>query len=843
VYHAFQKASRSDVYLDLLEPYILTDKLKRLAPEVLQNFVQRFRENGKLVNVERCMLHLDPTALDFNMLTRLLKTHRLHSATYRIYVEGLGDFVAPLEIALDACHEGVDVRHRGGQALLYARYCLEGLAFPSGSPVDPTTSVLWFLLRKKRPGSDQAYPHLSLLFTVDAQASLDLLSAHLIKRSTYDDTVVVNPYDNVQSASVTPPSMDPPSSYFIDGPQAACDASTKKLFLAYLAAHAARGVLVPTQSLSDEVLRYLALEGRTDDIEPVEDDLDAWASLPKCLRVLQPANVSTLQQEASAKGRSEASIILLEYESTRLLDALASEKSLENRQRAAEAVSQTIKASLAHADLDVKKRAFAFITSSISSFLEKARRLDTTVAAAIRDALPSLAAVDASQTAQVISHVLPDDVAGACQALAAKPSLQFVVLDELIRTDAIVDDEERAVYVELLCDSAPHRVHAYLASHDGYDVDATLELCRRHRIDDATALLLEEKGDAQGALDLILKGLGRRFEVLRDAARSKMQVDEAEADLRASVAAATRLCSRRSEDHESRRAWFATLDALLEAQRSLKLSRELPSTASQVRSVARDLARSYLTAAADRVPLRDVVAKLFKDHPDATLGDFRDVLTSALAMSRVDAALYDAAATCQQQDHFSRRQKDAFFANRPRHVTHLDGRALRPLTEDDPPSLHNHLALMGTAPDAELILTPFDPKDPLGPWQATSYLPDDEESVTKREEYLRKLRARNIEGAWTKVKNPGYYNKYMDCEDDPAARMRLFAEEDPYKAQVPEKERVPLPPRAPPGSLDAVAKFSASLPKGLIDGTLSSDSDEEDASPFTAYVKRAAKAE
>ena len=40
----------------------------------------------------------------------------------------------------------------------------------------------------------------------------------------------------------------------------------------------------------------------------------------------------------------------------------------------------------------------------------------------------------------------------------------------------------------------------------------------------------------------------------------------------------------------------------------------------------------------------------------------------------------------------------------------------------------------------------------------------------------------------------------------------LFAEEDPYKAVVPEKERVPLPPRRLPG-LDAVAKFSASLPK------------------------------
>jgi hypothetical protein len=229
--------------------------------------------------------------------------------------------------------------------------------------------VLWFLLRKKRPGSDEEYPHLSLLFTVDAQATLDLLSAHLIKRPTPVEDVQ-NPYDNVQASSVTPPAMDPPSSYFVDGPQAACDASTKKLFLAYVAAHAARGVLVPPQSLGDEVLRYLALEGRTDDVDATEDDLDAWASLPKCLRVLQPEDVSTLQKEAHQRGRSEASIILLEYEAARLLDALASSKSLENRQRAAEAVSQTIEASLAHADLDVKKRAFTFITSSISSFLE-----------------------------------------------------------------------------------------------------------------------------------------------------------------------------------------------------------------------------------------------------------------------------------------------------------------------------------------------------------------------------------------------------------------------------------------------------------------------------------------
>ena len=56
-------------------------------------------------------------------------------------------------------------------------------------------------------------------------------------------------------------------------------------------------------------------------------------ALPKCFRVLQPEDVATLQKEASAKGRSEASIILLEYEAARLLDALASSKSLEARSK------------------------------------------------------------------------------------------------------------------------------------------------------------------------------------------------------------------------------------------------------------------------------------------------------------------------------------------------------------------------------------------------------------------------------------------------------------------------------------------------------------------------------
>ena len=224
------------------------------------------------------------------------------------------------------------------------RYCLEGSRFPLVR-LWADYLVLWFS-SKKRPGSDQEYPHLSLLFSVDAQASLDLLSAHLIKRTTYDATVVVNPYDNVQSATVTPPSMDPPSSYFIDGPQAACDASTKKLFLAYVAAHTARGVFVPPQSLSDEVLKYLALEGRTDDVDATEDDLDAWAAL-RSFRVLHRRGCAL--KEAAA--RSKRSVDHPPGVRGRGYQTRWRRRRASRRVEASE-VAATIKASLAHADLE-----------------------------------------------------------------------------------------------------------------------------------------------------------------------------------------------------------------------------------------------------------------------------------------------------------------------------------------------------------------------------------------------------------------------------------------------------------------------------------------------------------
>ena len=103
-----------------------------------------------------------------------------------------------------------------------------------------------------------------------------------------------------------------------------------------------------------------------------------------------------------------------------------------------------------------------------------------------------LCGLDAAGAAALVCGHFPRDVSRALQSLAPTPKLQFAFLDALMATadDAVsggrdasrtfvnVGDDERSLYVHLLCDFAPDRVYDYLTSHDGYDRDECLDLCR-----------------------------------------------------------------------------------------------------------------------------------------------------------------------------------------------------------------------------------------------------------------------------------------------------------------------------------------------------------------------------
>jgi hypothetical protein len=67
-------------------------------------------------------------------------------------------------------------------------------------------------------------------------------------------------------------------------------------------------------------------------------------------------------------------------------------------------------------------------------------------------------------------------------------------------------------YIELLCQYEPKRVYHYVSTKQNYSLDLVLNLCKKYKIHDATAYILERTGDLKGALDLLFKVITQEAE-------------------------------------------------------------------------------------------------------------------------------------------------------------------------------------------------------------------------------------------------------------------------------------------------------------------------------------------
>ena len=92
------------IFLETLEPFILSDRLTNITPQCMKMWAVYCRATGKLTATERCLLHLPfkHGSADLNSSVRLCLEHGLFSALLYIFNEGLSDFKTPVDILLCA---------------------------------------------------------------------------------------------------------------------------------------------------------------------------------------------------------------------------------------------------------------------------------------------------------------------------------------------------------------------------------------------------------------------------------------------------------------------------------------------------------------------------------------------------------------------------------------------------------------------------------------------------------------------------------------------------------------------------------------------------------------------
>jgi vacuolar protein sorting-associated protein 8 len=224
IFRRFEAVGYASVFLDVMQPYLLSEKLNYIAPEVMAYFIEHCKATNGMNTVERCLLHMDVRIMDFDNILSLLRANEMYSALFYVFNEGLADYLSPLELLFDRVFDEADKgsaalsRSRDGtlqtafqrlgyKAILYIETCFQGKTFPQEKELLPEErkvkvkrELLSFLTqedfrpchhsKRHREGAPLVgqrsllYPYMRLLLLVDPRETLSAVSIALDNAAT-----------------------------------------------------------------------------------------------------------------------------------------------------------------------------------------------------------------------------------------------------------------------------------------------------------------------------------------------------------------------------------------------------------------------------------------------------------------------------------------------------------------------------------------------------------------------------------------------------------------------------------------------------------------------------------
>lgn len=98
IYDLFSKDSIGHgIYLQSLEPYILSNRFDTISPIVLKDFINYYVDNSHLNQLEQCLNRLDVSCLDLDQIIHITRKHELYMTLLHIYSEAFKDFTTILK--------------------------------------------------------------------------------------------------------------------------------------------------------------------------------------------------------------------------------------------------------------------------------------------------------------------------------------------------------------------------------------------------------------------------------------------------------------------------------------------------------------------------------------------------------------------------------------------------------------------------------------------------------------------------------------------------------------------------------------------------------------------------
>eukprot|EP00698_Gefionella_okellyi_P019588 TRINITY_DN6022_c0_g1_i1.p1 TRINITY_DN6022_c0_g1~~TRINITY_DN6022_c0_g1_i1.p1 ORF type:complete len:1522 (-),score=360.42 TRINITY_DN6022_c0_g1_i1:629-5194(-) len=689
IFAKFCDIGQSGLFLELLEPFLLNDKLDVLDNGVLMAMVLHYCGKRQQKRVEQCLLHLDVRKMQPEQIVALCRKYQLPAALVYAY-NGAGDFVTPLQDMLVALQRSrpEERAELGGRLLQYLSDVQAGKQFPKRKRDLPAEdlarikrSVYSHLLQRTRETGPCV--NLDLLMQFDTRQTLALLQSAFEDSNIPDEPPMQrqNVFDYLVSSVL-----------FGDRTSLAATFSSEQQYdlYAFAAYFVARGTVRVSTEFLDRILQRLAVAAASEQSVGTQ-----W----------QQTLLQLLQSPTMSESASKLDGVLALAERNKLYtvcDYIYRKK--RDFRRVLESYLR---------DPERQRDIFAAIEGLVQDQTLSPHEQDVVRSATIGH-LKDLIQIDSAATSRMILEQFVTDHARVIEELAPLPHMQFMYLRPIMEASiqkqqsviAVEDTNDAAaqrraemraeisqsqdmqeLYVKLLCEYKRDRVAPFLMTHENYRLEPTLRLCQENEIRDAVAYLLERTGDFVGAMTLTLQDLVHKVVALekafaadpRSADDSQFSGDElpdmpALKDVQEVLGAGTALCQRNSQQlevQESQLLWFRLLDTLADVHR--KYQAQLASSAKQPVSVVRlervlqRLLRTILSDMMGYLPLPSIIAKVVRDHRMDQFGEFRSIIMGMLDTYRYERSLLLSAKRLIENDTF--RSARSLSSKRARAIT------------------------------------------------------------------------------------------------------------------------------------------------------------------------------
>ncbi|CAL8258565.1 unnamed protein product [Lota lota] len=590
------------LFLESLESYIISQRLAHLTTPIMKDLLAHYHGNGLMDRLERLIVHLDVTSLDMQQVVQMCWENHLYDAMIYVFNRGMNDYITPLEklFAEIGPHlrEGRHLTNEqvviGNKLLVYISCSLAGRAYPLGDiPEDLVpqvkNKVFEFLIRLHSAETfeeEEVFPFIRTLLHFDTREFLNVLAL------TFEDF-----RNDKQALEYQQRIVDILLKVMVDNPDFT-PSQVGGLFT-FLARQMAKpdNTLFVNRKLFDQVLEFLCCP---------DDDSRHTERQQVLLELLHVGGVVQFDEGsllALAEKAEFYQICEFLYEKQHLYEKIIDCYLRDNLR---------------------KVEVFSYIHNLLSmpgySTEEKQAVWDKSL-----QHIQELVALDPSRSADLVTCHFSEHVQPIISQLE-DDQLRFQLLTSLLEpregrpadSTVTLDPDLHEQQVGLLCRFDPPRLQAFLETSQLYPLEAAVKMTEQYGHSEATAFLLEKKGDAHGAFTVLLTKLKRILEsITRDEGVAEGEGGGAKdgtvplEGLEGSLDDIIALCHRNSQNLNQQQRevlWFPLLEAMMAPQKLLRG----PNT-NHTSEALKELTMKVLNAMSSFIPLPDIIQRILQD--------------------------------------------------------------------------------------------------------------------------------------------------------------------------------------------------------------------------------------